>query len=263
MQSVVWNLVTNAADAMPEGGTVLLETSNEVLDEAACRALPNAAPGRYVVLSVSDTGCGMSEELTEQVFEPFFTTKAESGGTGFGLPAVYGVVRQSGGFIDVTTALGQGSTFRVALPAMEEAAAEPTSPQADATPVRRERREGTILLVDDDELVRALAADILSKGGYRVRAAANAGEAFLLFRKHGEDIDLLVADVIMPQMTGAELHDALREQRPSLRALFISGHPSTVAGTGSVLPESARLLPKPFDAQALLAAVDAALDALR
>lgn len=256
IEQIILNLAVNARDAMPRGGRLLLETSNEELDEAFAQAHPPARAGRYVRLVVSDTGEGMTPETLERVFEPFFTTKAEGQGTGLGLATVYGIVKQSEGYIEVESEPGQGATFRIYLPRLDrpkEATGEISRPQ---TP----RGTETILLAEDTESLREVIQETLQECGYRVMAAADGREALAAARAFDGVIHLLLTDVVMPRMGGADLASALVEERPGLRVLFMSGYADGALSQHGVLGEGVLLIEKPFSTERLAGMVRDALD---
>jgi CheY-like chemotaxis protein len=252
LEQVILNLVVNARDAMPRGGRLTVATAGIELDPAALREHPGAAPGAYVALDVRDTGTGISPEVRAHLFEPFFTTKAIGKGTGLGLATVYGIVKQSGGFISVTTELGHGTTFRVHLP---QVAGQPpaVSPAADDR-VKAPDASGTetILIAEDEEAVRRLSRRALERQGYTVLAAPNALEALHAAESHAGAIHLLVTDVVMPGMNGPDLARDLTRLRPDVRVLFMSGY----AGEAKVQP----FLAKPFLPETLVKRVREVLD---
>jgi PAS domain S-box-containing protein len=243
VEQVLMNLVINARDAMPSGGRILIETANVDLDRNECLPLKDAAPGSYVLLSVADTGVGMSEETLQHVFEPFFTTKGAGLGTGLGLSTVYGIVRQSGGWIQVDSRPGEGSRFRIYLP---RAAAAAVLPEPHVPPVEVPGGAETVLLAEDQPEVRRLALRILTAGGYRLLEASSGPEALELSRRYAGTIDLLVTDVIMPEMTGRELADRLKESRPQIKVLYVSGYTADIIGREGVLDAEVAYLAKPF-----------------
>jgi PAS domain S-box-containing protein len=251
LEQVVLNLALNARDAMPEGGRLTLTTENRVMGtplQGSEGALPS---GDYVVLTVSDTGCGMSPEVQEHLFEPFFTTKPTGSGTGLGLSTAYGIVRQSGGDIHVASSPAQGSSFTILLPRSRSVVvatpAEPGSPPPGGSE--------TILLVEDEEELRMLTRDVLEEQGYSVLEAVDGVDALALARNHQGRIDLLLTDVVMPRMGGPQLATELGSLRRDVRSLFISGYPN---GADGVAARS--ILPKPFGAAALLERVREVLD---
>ena len=247
------NLAVNARDAMPGGGQLTLATSNLTIDDPAAR-LP---VGEYVCLTVTDSGCGMDAATQARLFEPFFTTKEVGRGTGLGLATVYGIVKQSEGFILVDSALGRGTTFRVLLPRTQAVA----SPLA-AGPPRRDSPAGAevILLVEDEVSVRTMTQRLLQRGGYTVLSAGSASEAEQLFTRHPGPVHLLLTDIVMPGPNGIELSTRLRRQRPELAVLYISGYAEGSLPARSALPAGAMLLAKPFSSDALLSRVREVLD---
>ncbi len=247
MHQVLMNLLVNARDAMPNGGKVIVETSNVVLDDDYRVTHPGVTPGPYVLLAVSDNGVGMDEETQRHLFEPFFTTKPQGSGTGLGLSLVYGIVRQHNGWIWVYSEAGKGTTLKVYLPRIEAPVA--ASVQLQQTIARR--GSGTILLVEDQSQVRDLALEILELHGYRVLQAAGGAEAMEVSRSHPETIHLLLTDVVMPGMTGKELADRLRAERPDMRVLYMSGYTEATIMHHGVLDEGVEYLPKPFTADKL------------
>jgi PAS domain S-box-containing protein len=243
LEQVIVNLSLNARDAMPTGGTLTIETTNCAFEGVAHGPESIIPPGPYVLLSVSDTGTGMDEETLRHLFEPFFTTKEPGKGTGLGLATVYGIVKQSDGFIYPDTQMGRGSRFRIYLPRVEGAPDRPEPVVAGAAPVRA---QGTVLLVEDEEAVRRLARRVLEGVGYRVLEAANGAEALVLADGWKGPLDLVVTDVIMPVMSGQELSARLRQLRPGLRILYVSGYTDdAILQHGDLLPNTA-FLQKPF-----------------
>jgi len=240
---VILNLAVNARDAMPNGGRLAIETRAVPGGAARPHGLP---PGDYVELVVTDTGHGMDDETRARVFDPFFTTKEPGAGTGLGLSTVLGIVEQSGGAITVASTRGGGSTFRVFLPRVEAAAPEPEPPIEPERPAA-----ATILLVEDEEIVRSLVAEFLADAGYEVLEAAAPSEALELADRI-EEIDLLVSDVVMPEMNGRELATRLLERRPGLRVLYISGYTGDVVAGRGVIGEGDAFLQKPFSGTELL-----------
>ena len=240
---ILMNLVINARDAMPSGGRIHIATANVDLDPTASLAYKDGTPGSYVVLSVADTGGGMSEETLQHVFEPFFTTKGMGIGTGLGLSTVYGMVRQSGGWIHVESRLDQGSRFEIYLPRVGGVAAVRDRP---APPVEVPGGAETVLIAEDQPEVRRLALRILKGNGYRLLEASSGPEALELSHQHAGPIDLLVTDVIMPEMTGRELATRLRLSRPNIKVLYVSGYTADVIGRAGVVDAEVAYLPKPF-----------------
>jgi CheY-like chemotaxis protein len=236
---------------MPEGGRLSIETRNVRLDEAAAAGQPGVSPGEYVVLIVADTGVGMDEETKKRVFEPFFTTKEVGKGTGLGLSTVYGIVRQSGGHIVIESELGKGASFAVFFPRSESA--EVAKSSAAPAPEAQKASE-TVLIVEDDEGVRVVASRLLRDQGYKVLEARRASEARRIWEQHGPSVDLLLTDVVMPDVNGPRLAEELEKTRPGLRVLYMSGYPG--AG-GLVSPEGSALvyIEKPFTPSSLAAKV--------
>jgi CheY-like chemotaxis protein len=220
LDQVILNLVVNARDAMPTGGTLLIETANVVLDGAYPRSHLSAHPGPHVALTVTDTGCGMDAETQGRIFEPFFTTKGVGHGTGLGLATVYGIVKQSGGYIWVYSEPGHGTVFKAYLPPAVAASAAQGVTDGGAEPIGWE----TVLLVEDEDAVRVLAREVLRRHRYVVLEAHHGVEALSVAEHHPHDIHLLVTDVVMPQMSGRELAERLSAVRPSMKRLFMSGY---------------------------------------
>jgi len=239
---------------MPEGGTLAIETANVQLSGPARQTRPAFHPGPHVVLSVSDTGTGMPPEVQERIFEPFFTTKEPDKGTGLGLSMVYGIVSQSGGDIEVASEPGQGTTFRIFLPRVDESAQ--ASAERSATH-RVPSGVETVLLVEDEPTVRSFARIVLERCGYRVLEAGSGPEALALAARHPTTIDLLLTDVVMPEMNGRALAERLAGLRPALRVLYMSGHTGT-----TLIPRDngSQLIQKPFSHDTLAAKVREVLD---
>jgi PAS domain S-box-containing protein len=244
IEQVLMNLVINARDAMPEGGRLTIETANVQLDDSDAEMLLDAAPGRYAMLAVSDTGTGMKPEIRSRIFEPFFTTKPKGQGTGLGLPTVFGIVKQSGGHIAVESELGRGSTFNIYLPITEEAAPVQAAPQSRAS--AQEPANRTVLLVEDDEHVRNFTSAVLKQFGYAVLQASNGPEALKVSAEYAHPIDLLLTDVIMPKMGGRELAAKITRQRPETRVLFVSGYTEDSLSPEGSLDPGLEFLPKPY-----------------
>ncbi len=251
VEQVLINLAVNAQDAMPDGGRLTIEVADAELDEEYCRTHAGVTPGRYVQLTVSDTGQGMDEEIRAHMFEPFFTTKGKLG-TGLGLATVYGIVKQHGGNIWVYSEKGRGTTFKTYLPAAAEGAVRPPPPAQTGDLLRGTE---TILVVEDDAMVRSLARTILARQGYQVLVAASGAEALRTLAEHADPVDLLLTDVVMPDMNGKELFAQVSEIRPGLRVLFMSGYTANVIAHHGVLDEGLSFLQKPFTVQALTAKV--------
>jgi PAS domain S-box-containing protein len=257
IEQVILNLVINARDAMPTGGRLSVETANVDVDETYSASHLGVRPGRYVMLAVSDTGVGMDEETKTHLFEPFFTTKDRTKGTGLGLATVYGIVKQSNGYIWVYSEKGHGSSFKVYLPVAGQVDVVARAAQAVAGPAR-----GTemLLVVEDEPSVRQLTKILLEKAGYRVLVAANAQEAAELFQRHGDSIALLITDVVMPGPSGPALLRHLSEQRHGLRVLYMSGYADDAVSAQGALDPGAVFLQKPFTADRLVHKVREALE---
>ncbi|HMI92189.1 MAG TPA: ATP-binding protein [Polyangiales bacterium] len=256
IEQVVMNLVVNARDAMPGGGTITIETQSLELDYEYTAQHLGVAPGNYVMLAVSDTGTGIDKVTQERMFEPFYTTKARGKGTGLGLSTVFGIVQQSRGSIWAYSELGQGATFKVYLPRCEQA--EHTV--LHSLPPVGVRGSETILLVEDEQAVRAVASGILGRHGYSVLEASNGDEALRLSEQHRGAIDLLLTDVVMPHMSGRELSDRLLALRPRLKVLYMSGYTDDAILPHRVLESGVLLLQKPLRPNALLKRVREALE---
>ncbi|HTK95108.1 MAG TPA: GAF domain-containing protein [Terriglobales bacterium] len=248
LEQVLMNLAINARDAMPRGGKLTIGTANAEIDELYAREHPTIAPGSYVLLAVSDTGQGMDTETQAHIFEPFFTTKEQGKGTGLGLSTVYGIVKQSGGDIWVYSEVGVGSTFKVYLPRVD-APAELVAPSSGSP--RRAVGSETILLVEDEDGVRALVRKFLERSGYQVIEASSGDQALGLAHKHGDKIDLLLTDVVLPRMSGSELARRLVDMYPQTRVLYMSGYTDDAIVHHGVLSAGAAFVQKPFTAEAL------------
>jgi PAS domain S-box-containing protein len=242
IEQVLLNLAVNARDAMPRGGKLTIETGHADLDEGYVKSHPVAKTGRYVMLAVSDTGTGMDAITQARIFEPFFTTKERGKGTGLGLATVYGIVKQSRGNIWVYSELGEGTTFKIYLPIAEGLA----TPEVEVHPVDIPQGQGMILLVEDDELVRDLAREILTTNGYRVLTAANGVEALRICTEQVGHIDLMVTDVVMPQMGGRELAERVSRLRPETKVLYMSGYTDDAIVRHGILEDSVSFIQKPF-----------------
>ena len=258
ISQVLMNLVVNARDAMPNGGTLTIETANADVDEAAAR-VTGGQPGEYVVLSVSDTGEGMDEEVKSRLFEPFFTTKEQGKGTGLGLAMTYGIVKQSGGFITVDSEPGQGAAFRIYLPRVAPPAEPEEAPEA--APAGVVEGSETVLLVEDEDIVRNLVAEILGTAGYTVLGAADGMQALEVAEKHSGPIHLLLTDVVMPKMSGRELAQRLVTLHGETKVLYTSGYTDGAIVDRGVLQPGTEFIQKPFSFAALTRKVRDVLDA--
>jgi signal transduction histidine kinase len=248
VEQIIMNLAVNARDAMPRGGQLTIETMNVELDRAQAHQPPSVEPGSYVMLGVSDTGCGMDANTQTRIFEPFFTTKGLGKGTGLGLATVHGIVKQSGGSIGVSSDLGKGTTFKIYLPRIE-GAAEQRDPIS--APNVAFRGSETILLVEDEEMVRALAQAILERNGYTVFAAKNVTDALRVAQAGPQAIHLLLTDTIMPEMNGPELAQQVLAIRPAMKVLYMSGYTDKAFKSTAAWEPGSAFLQKPFTPQTL------------
>ncbi|PYU04646.1 MAG: hybrid sensor histidine kinase/response regulator [Acidobacteria bacterium] len=245
---VIMNLAVNARDAMPNGGKLTIETANTTLDEKDAGRYRYVVPGQYVKLRVSDTGCGMDAETQSHVFEPFFTTKEKGKGTGLGLATVYGVVKQSGGYIWLQSDVGKGTQFEIFLPRVE---GEIEKPQKASAPAKESRGGQTILVVEDEQALRKLTSSVLQDLGYTVLEAGDAAEALALVKQCKPAVDLLLTDVVMPGKSGRDLADELVPQIPGMKVLFMSGYTDGAIAAHRVLEPGLSLLRKPFSSEEL------------
>ncbi|HTU26552.1 MAG TPA: response regulator [Pirellulales bacterium] len=257
LQQMLLNLCINARDAMPDGGPLVLKTQRAVLSEHYCALHPMCKPGTYVLFSVSDAGCGIPPEIRQRIFEPFFTTKEVGKGTGLGLAMVYGCVEQHGGLINVYSEPNLGTTFRVYLPL-----GEAVEPEAGATVVRAVAGGSeTILVAEDEPIVRDLTVRILKDAGYRVLAAADGAEAVELLEAHADEISLVLLDAVMPKLTGHQAYDRIKFKNPHLPVVFCSGYDPEMGQVKLLLQEGVRMVQKPFDPDQLLTILREVLDA--
>ena len=263
VDQVVINLAVNARDAMPHGGELIIETANVVLDEAYSELQVDAKPGEHVLLSINDTGKGMDDDVKSHLFEPFFTTKKQGEGTGLGLATVFGIVKHSGGHIQVASEVDQGAAFNIYLPRSAPAAPGEflPDPHRDPRALNLERSgTETVLVVEDEGAVRDQAVLVLESYGYAVLDAANGQDAIEISRSRTGTIDLLLTDVIMPGQNGRELADLLQPERPEMRVLYMSGYTGDAIANHGVLAERVAFLPKPFTLEDLLRKVRKVLD---
>ena len=260
LEQVIMNLAVNARDAMPDGGKLTIETANADMDEASVRVHPYAKPGQYVMLAVSDTGSGMDEQTKARIFEPFFTTKEAGKGTGLGLATVYGIVKQSGGFIWVYSEPSHGTTFKIYLPRVDEPVEGLSVPSSSAESLRGAE---TVLLAEDAAAVRTVARQVLERHGYTVLEAPNGEAALYLATKHHGPIHLLLTDVVMPGLGGRQLADQLRALRPELKVLYASGYTDDAVVRHGVLKPGIAYLQKPLTPEALARKVREVLNSPR
>jgi nitrogen-specific signal transduction histidine kinase/ActR/RegA family two-component response regulator len=257
IEQVIVNLVVNARDAMPEGGKLLIETSNLVVNDNLASSFPFLQPGPYVLLTVTDTGSGMDADTQRHIFEPFFTTKGPGKGTGLGLATVYGVVKQSGGGVIVDSEPGKGCTFKIFLPQTLEPA---LAPAPDETAANGTMGTGTILLVEDEEALLSLTAERLKERGYTVLQARDGIHALEVARSFNGSIHLLLTDIMMPRLGGVALARSLAELRPGIRVVFMTGHAEREASYREALRSGAESIQKPFSHEKLIRLVRQMLD---
>jgi two-component system, cell cycle sensor histidine kinase and response regulator CckA len=257
IEQVIMNLALNSRDAMPHGGRLTLETANVVLDEMYASVHQPVAPGRYVMLAVSDTGVGMSQETMTRIFEPFYTTKEVGKGTGLGLSMVYGIVKQTGGYIWVYSEPNQGTTFKIYLPRVDQPADQSV---VETSPMNVMRGTETILLVEDDPQLRQLSSSVLAHCGYKVLTASTPEEGLAVCKSNHKAIQLLVTDVVMPRMNGRQLAEQVAKISPGIRTLYISGYTDNAIVHYGVLDPGLWFLPKPFTLSSLVAKVREVLD---
>jgi two-component system cell cycle sensor histidine kinase/response regulator CckA len=256
IEQILINLAVNAKDAMPEGGELTVQTEGKWLDEAYCRVQPLIKPGKYVLLTVSDSGCGMDKETLKHIFDPFYTTKGLAEGTGLGLAIVYGIVKSHGGHIECVSALGMSTSFRIYFPALDQ--------QAPTEVAAKEDRPGggseTILLVDDEEIIRDVGEATLTRFGYTVLTAADGDTAVERYRREQERIDLVILDLVMPKMSGKRCLEALIRINPNVKVVVASGFSETVSRAEVLKAGAKGFIGKPYEVNKLLSAVREVLD---
>jgi CheY-like chemotaxis protein len=257
LEQVVMNLCINARDAMPEGGSLIIDTQNINFDEKFCSMQPLAHPGDYTILSVTDSGTGMDQATMDRIFEPFFTTKEVGKGTGLGLATIYGIVRQHNGFVQVYSEVGLGSTFRVYLPAAD-VKAEASRPTETAQPVRGGTE--TLLLAEDHEGLRQLAIETLSGLGYEVLVTTDGEQALAEFERHRDRISLVILDVVMPKLSGPEVYERITQQAPEFPVVFATGYSADIALLQRAQAKGLPILQKPYAPRDLARKVRESLD---
>jgi two-component system cell cycle sensor histidine kinase/response regulator CckA len=266
LELILINLACNSRDAMPKGGTLRISTSAVEISAAYAQQRPEARTGQHVCLTVTDTGCGMRPETLRRVFEPFFTTKEVGKGTGLGLATVYGIVDQHHGWIEVTSEVGVGTTFKIYLPEAEPSeisgVSQPAEPLLEQPPATQSQcGHETILLVEDEMALRELARIVLEDYNYRILEAGSGVQALKVWEEHKNEIDMLLTDMVMPEgMTGRDLAERLQAEKPKLKVLYSSGYSPDVVGGYFKLPENSRFLAKPYQPPILAQAVRECLD---
>jgi CheY-like chemotaxis protein len=258
VDQILANLAVNARDAINGVGSMTIRTSNLELREEDCAGARHRRPGQYVLLEVGDTGCGMDDERLEHIFEPFFTTKGVGKGTGLGLATVYGIVKQNSGFIEVSSRIGEGTTFRVHLPRSEGGVEELAAASSAASSLGTLEK---ILVVEDERMNLEVTGMLLETLGYEVLATSSPSEALRILEAEGQGVRMLLTDIIMPEMNGRELAERAQALRPGLGCLFMSGYTDDVIARHGVLPEEVKLLEKPFTLESLAGRIREVLDA--
>jgi len=257
VEQIIMNLAVNARDAMPQGGKLTVETANVELDELYAQTHAEVKPGRYIMLALSDTGCGMTDEIKARIFEPFFTTKGPGQGTGLGLATVYGIVKQSGGYIYVYSEPGQGTAFKIYLPRVEAAV---RTRKSHCDPNTMPYGSETILLVEDEDGVRSFTRHILQMQGYDVLEARDGEGALHVAERHRGYIQLLVTDVVMPGMSGRQVAEQLLRTQRGVKVLYLSGYTDDAVVRHGILKAEVAFLQKPFTPSALANKVREVLD---
>jgi len=257
IEQIIINIVVNAKDAMPQGGNLTIETQKVKITDEYITTHPQISPGDYTMIAITDSGIGMDKKTQDRIFEPFFTTKEKGKGTGLGLSPVYGIVKQSGGYIWVYSEPGQGTTFKIYLPSVFEKIEEKEN--NIRIPVSYEGTE-TILLVEDEDAVRDLAHKVLQENGYQVLDAKNGGEALLIYEEYSKPIDLIITDVVMPMMSGKKLIKRLEKLKSVAKVIYVSGYTDDVIVHHGILEEGINFVQKPFSPISLLKEVRRVLD---
>jgi CheY-like chemotaxis protein len=261
MEQILINLALNARDAMPKGGILRISTEQCVLDETAAAANPEARPGRFVCMTISDNGCGMDTQVMARIFDPFFTTKDVGKGTGLGLSTIHGIVKQHEGWITVASQVGSGSTFKIFLQACDQAASAPVVSTASSHAMPEPGKGETILVVEDEMAVRDLVCSTLQKRGYQVLKAANGPEAIEVWEKSSGSIALLLTDMVMPcGVSGGDLAKILLARNSQLKVLYTSGYSTEILRRDSIFVKGVNFLSKPYDIPTLLKAIRTGLD---
>jgi CheY-like chemotaxis protein len=260
LEQVLMNLVVNARDAMPQGGELRIETANVQLDGGYAACHSQVKPGSYVMLAISDSGCGMDAATQDRIFEPFYTTKELGKGTGLGLATVYGIVKQSGGYIWVYSEAGLGTTFKIYLPVLESPVRVGSEPIVGSSEVASGYE--TVLLVEDEEGLRGMVGSVLKSHGYKVLEARHPMEALQLSEDYKDEIHLLLTDVVMPQCNGSRLAELLQPERPEMKVIYMSGYTNDAIVRNGVLNDEVHFLQKPFSPGALVKKIRESLQSL-
>jgi two-component system sensor histidine kinase EvgS len=254
---ILVNLCINARDAIEGVGKITIETQNVVFDEAYCAGHVSFVPGQYATLAISDDGCGMDEEDLDKIFEPFFTTKETGKGTGLGLATVYGIVKQNNGFVNVYSERGKGTTFNISFSRYTDPVVDTPEKSGGEPP---QSRGETVLVVEDEVSLLKLASGILERLGYTVLTAGTPGEALRLVEQHNGEIHLLITDVVMPEMSGKALAEKIKETRPAIKDLFMSGYTANVISQRGILNKGVQFIQKPFSVRDIAIKIRAVLE---